>query len=417
MMPTDTRAESRRQFLRFLAGSPLLCGLGGTLLARVAAAQTRSEEDAVLSGALAFKDVIKSVEEALNVWDFEAAMHARVNAGHYAYMAQGADDFGTIAANRAGFQKIKLRPSRLVDVGKIDMSTEIFGQKLSSPIFLCPVGAQQMFHPEGEVAVARAAKTKNTLQALSTVTNYSVEDVAAARGAPGWYQLYSTSDWPSTLKQIKRAEAAGCTALAWTVDIPARNLEPSSRFDRDHDPLCQACHSGPADAAWKLRPMFNGIDMKTVRMGLAGLTWSYVEQLKKATTMKVLIKGVVTGEDAARCIEHGADGIVVSNHGGRADETLRATIDSLPEVIAAVRGRVPVFVDSGFRRGTDVFKALALGAAAVGVGRPYIWGLGAFGQQGVEKVIDILQRELRIVMTQMGAPSLKQISRSSLEMA
>ncbi len=412
-MPTDARAHSRRNFLRFLAQSPLLYGLAGTLTTAAA----RAQDDAVLSGALAFKDVIKSVDEALNVWDFEPAMHARVNAGHYAYMAQGADDFGTIAANRAGFKKIKLRPARLVDVSKIDMSTEIFGQKLSSPIFLCPVGAQQMFHPDGEVAVARAAKTKNSLQALSTVTNYSVEDVAAARGAPGWYQLYSTSDWPSTLKQIKRAEAAGCTALAWTVDIPARNLEPIGRFDRDHDPLCQACHSGGDDNAWRLRPMFNGIDMKTVRMGLSGLTWSYVDQLKKATTMKVLIKGVVTREDAVRCVEHGADGIVVSNHGGRADETLRATIDSLPEVIAAVRGRVPVFVDSGFRRGTDVFKALALGATAVGIGRPYIWGLGAFGQQGVEKVIDLLQRELRIVMMQMGTPSLAKISRSSLELA
>jgi 4-hydroxymandelate oxidase len=413
-MPTDIREGSRREFLRFLAQSPLLYGLAGTLGATTA----RAQDDAVLNGSLAFKDVIKSVDEALNVWDFEAAMRTHANAGHYAYMAQGADDFGTIAANRAGFKKIKLRPQRLVDVSEIDMTTEIFGQRVAAPIFLCPVGAQRMFHPDGEVAVARGAKTKNVLQALSTVTNYSVEDVAAARGAPGWYQLYSTSDWPSTLKQIKRAEAAGCTALAWTVDIPARNLEPSARFiNRDRDPLCQACHSGGDNAAWSQRPMFNGIDMKTVRMGLSGLTWSYVEQLKKATTMKVLIKGVVTGEDAAHCLEHGADGIIVSNHGGRADETLRSTIESLPEIITAVRGRVPVFVDSGFRRGTDIFKALALGATAVGVGRPYIWGLGSFGQQGVEKVVDILMRELRIVMMQMGAPSLKKISRGSLEMA
>jgi isopentenyl diphosphate isomerase/L-lactate dehydrogenase-like FMN-dependent dehydrogenase len=151
-------------------------------------------------------------------------------------------------------------------------------------------------------------------------------------------------------------------------------------------------------------------------MGLGGLTWSYIDQLKKATTMKVLIKGIVTREDAARCLEHGADGIIVSNHGGRADETGRGAIESLPEVLAAVRGRVPVFVDSGFRRGTDIFKALALGATAVGVGRPYIWGLGAFGQAGVERVLDILARELRIVMMQMGTPSLAKISRGSLEL-
>ncbi|HVY64461.1 MAG TPA: alpha-hydroxy acid oxidase [Gammaproteobacteria bacterium] len=416
-MPTDIRDHSRRQFLSFLAGSPLLCGLGGSVLAGVAAAQTRSQDDAVLRGALEFKDIIKSVDEALNVWDFEPAMRARVNAGHYAYMAQGADDFGTIAANRAGFAKIALRPQRLVDVSEIDMTTEIFGQRLAAPLYLCPIGAQQMFHPDGEVAVARGAKSRNVVQALSTVTNYSVEDVAAARGAPGWYQLYSTSDWPSTLKQIKRAEAAGCTALAWTVDIPARNLEPIGRFHRDKDPLCQACHSGGDDAGWSLRPMFKGIDMKTVRMGLNGLTWSYIDQLKKATTMKVMVKGIVTREDAARCLEHGVDGIIVSNHGGRADETLRGAIDSLPEVLAVVRGRVPVFVDSGFRRGTDIFKALALGATAVGIGRPYIWGLGSFGQEGVEKVIDILMRELRIVMMQMGTPNLGKISRNSLQLA
>ena len=162
--------------------------------------------------------------------------------------------------------------------------------------------------------------------------------------------------------------------------------------------------------------MFDGVDMTKVRLGLGGLSWDYLERLKGATKMKVLVKGVVTREDAARCLEHGADGIVVSNHGGRADETLVGAIDSLSEVVAAVGGRIPVFVDSGFRRGTDIFKALALGATAVGIGRPYIWGLGSFGQPGVERVIDILQRELRIVMQQMGAPNVAAISRGSLEL-
>jgi len=215
---------------------------------------------------------------------------------------------------------------------------------------------------------------------------------------------------------IKRAERAGCAALALTVDLPARNLEPIARYDRDHTPLCMACHDPDADATWRAKHMFDGVDLKSMRMGVAGLTWDYVGKLKNATSMKVLVKGIVTREDAARCLEHGADGIVVSNHGGRADETLRGSIESLPEVLDAVRGRVPVIVDSGFRRGTDIFKALALGADAVGVGRPYVWGLGAFGQAGVEKVIDILTRELRIVMQQMGATSIDAISRSSLQM-
>jgi isopentenyl diphosphate isomerase/L-lactate dehydrogenase-like FMN-dependent dehydrogenase len=416
-MSQTPASTARRQFLRFLAESPLLAGLGaGTLTTLAAAAQTRSENDAVLSGALAFTDVIQSIDDALNVFDFERVLRTRISAAHYAYMAQGADDFGTIAANRAGFAKIGLRPKRLVDVGKVDLSTELFGERYASPIFMCPVGAQQSFHYEGEVAVARAAKAKNALQVLSTVTNYSVEDVAAARGAPIWFQLYPTHQWDITHHMIERAEKAGCKALALTVDVPTRNLEPSARFKRDTNPACQGCHEAGPVGTYSSMHMFDGVDVASMQFGVAGLTWDYVDKLKKSTSMKVLVKGIVTGEDATRCVQHGADGIIVSNHGGRADETLRGSIDSLPEVLAAVRGRVPVFVDSGFRRGTDIFKALALGATAVGVGRPYIWGLGSFGQPGVEKVLDILARELTIVMAQMGAHDLASISRSSLQL-
>ena len=417
-MGTDT-SRARRRFLQFLAESPLAYALGVALPLRELAAQERAlaaQDDAVLGGALKWPELIKSADEALNVWDFEPVMRNAVGAHHYAYMAQGADDLGTIAANRAGFKKIELRPQRLVDVAHVDMSIELFGQRYASPILLCPIGAQQAFHPEGEVAVARAAKAKNALQVLSTVANYSVEDVSKARAAPIWFQLYPTTSWDLTLGMVKRAERAGCTALALTVDLPARNLEPIARFDRDHNPLCLACHEVGVVGAYKAKPMFDSADLKKVNMGVAGLTWDYVDKLKHATTMKVLVKGIVTREDAARCLAHGADGLVVSNHGGRADETLRATIESLPEVLEAVNGRVPVIVDSGFRRGTDVFKALALGATAVGVGRPYIWGLGAFGQAGVERVLEILNRELRIVMMQMGTTSLAKISRSSLQL-
>jgi isopentenyl diphosphate isomerase/L-lactate dehydrogenase-like FMN-dependent dehydrogenase len=410
-MPIDVRAASRRNFLRFLAESPLLYGVGGALAATAA----RAQDDAVLSGALAFDGVIGSPEQAVNVWDFEAAIRKTLNAGHYAYLAQGSDDFGTIAANRAGFQKIGLRPRRLVDVGTVDLSVDVFGQRLSSPIFLCPVGAQLMFHAEGEVAVARAAKAKNALQVLSTVANLSVEDVAAARDGPGWLQLYSVSDWAANERMLKRAEDAGCTAVAWTVDIPMRNLEPLGRVDRDNDPVCQACHAGMPANPFLMRRMFDGVDMTTARMGMAGHSWDSVERIKRITSMKLLLKGIQTREDAALCLEHGVDGIVVSNHGGRADETLRGTIDCLPEVVEAVGGRIPVFVDGGVRRGTDVFKALALGATAVGIGRPYIWGLGSFGTPVVERVLDILHRELRIVMTQMGAATIADISPSSLQ--
>jgi 4-hydroxymandelate oxidase len=410
-MSNDLRAESRRNFLRFLAESPLLYGLGGTL----GAAAAHAQDDAFLSGGLDFTGVITSPDQALNVWDFEPVVRSRLNPGHYAYIAQGSDDFGTMAANRAGFAKIGLRPRRLVDVGNVDFSVEVFGQRYASPIYLCPVGAQLMFHSEGEVAVARAAKTKNALQVLSTVANLSVEDVAAARQGPGWLQLYSVSDWAANERMLKRAEDAGCTAVAWTVDIPMRNLEPMGRFDRDNDPACQACHAGMPDNPFLLRRMFDGVDMTKVRMGMAGHSWASVDRIKRMTSMKLLLKGIQTREDAALCLEHGVDGIVVSNHGGRADETLRGAIDCLPEVVEAVGGRIPVFVDGGVRRGTDIFKALALGATAVGIGRPYIWGLGSFGQPGVERVLDILTRELRIVMTQMGTAKIADISPSSLQ--
>lgn len=399
-------SNTRRRFLRFLAQSPLLYGLGAWLPPRLAAQELSGQ------GAL-----VSDVAHALNVFDLEVVMKSRVSDAHWAYMAQGADDGATLAANRAAFAKIQLRPQRLIDVTNIDMSVELFGQRYAAPVFLAPVGAQGAFHHEAEVAVARAARAKNALQILSTVATLSVEDVSEARGAPVWFQLYPTASWDVTRKMIKRAESAGCTALVFTVDLAARNLEPIARFRRDENAACRACHAPGYEPSMRTKAMFEDVDLDAMGpMGIGGLTWEYVDRLKDATTMKVLVKGIVTGEDASLCLEHGADGVIVSNHGGRADETLRGSIESLPEVVAAVNGRVPVLCDSGFRRGTDIFKALALGADAICVGRPYIWGLGAFGQAGVERALDILARELRIVMMQMGTTSLAKITRKSLQL-
>jgi 4-hydroxymandelate oxidase len=394
--------DSRRALLRFIAGSPLVYGLGSlTPLARAFAQE---------------EFPIETLDQVLNVFDMHTVAQARMLPGHYAYMAQAADDQAMLNVNREGFARIQLRPRRLVDTTNVDLSVELFGQRFDIPIFIAPCGAQGAFHAEGEVAVARAARSRNALQILSTVTNFSVEDVTAARGAPIWFQLYPTSDWELTRAMIKRAEAAGCTALALTVDIPARNLEPIVRFNRDGNAVCQACHEPGLAGAYRAKPMFDAANLQGMRMGIAGLNWDYVELLKETTSMRVLVKGIATGEDAARCIEHGADGVIVSNHGGRAEDSGRASIDCLPEVVAAVRGRVPVIVDSGFRRGTDIFKALALGATGIGIGRPYLWGLGAFGEAGVDRVLEILTRELRIVMQQMGTASLRDISRDYVQL-
>ena len=387
--------HSRRDFLRFLAASPLLAGSPAVLQA--------------LSQA-SLNDVIGSPADALSVLDFEAAARKALPPAHWGYMTTGVDDDATLRANREGFAHYQIRPRRLVDVRKVDTTTELFGSTWGTPIVLAPVGGHKMFNPEGEIAVARAAKAKGHLQILSTVTTSSVEDVIAARGGPIWYQLYPTSSWDVRLKIVKRAEAAGCPVLVLTVDLSGgRNLETADRFKKLDTRRCESCHEPGPTAVYKRRPMFDGIDMKGVGVNDAALTWDDVKRLKDSMKMKLVVKGIETHEDAELCLKSGVDGIIVSNHGGRATETGRATIDILPEVVQAVGGRIPVLVDGGFRRGTDIFKALALGARAVVVGRPYIWGLSAFGQPGVEAVLDILSRELQLIMRQSGVRAIRDI--------
>jgi 4-hydroxymandelate oxidase len=393
--------SDRRAFLKFLAASPLLAGASSVL------------------EALSQNNTIAEAGDALDVFDFEAAARKVLPPAHWGYMATGVDGEDTLRANREGFKRYELRTRRFVDVSRMDLATELFGMKLSSPVVLCPVGSQKAFHPEGEVAVARAARSKGNLQILSTVSSSAVEDVNKGRGGPIWYQLYTTDNFDVTTKLVKRAEAAGCPVVAVTVDLPAgRNTETATRFQRMDGRNCSSCHvAGPGGnpaAGPGTKPMFAGIDTSKLATTSPSLTWDFIKRLRDVTRMKIVIKGLESGDDAALAVKNGADGIVVSNHGGRATETGRATIESLPAVIRAVSGRIPVLVDGGFRRGTDVFKALALGATAVGIGRPYIWGLSAFGQQGVERVIDILNNELRLAMVGCGTRSIREITPAAI---
>ena len=386
-----TSTAHRRRFLRFLAASPLF--------AEAWAQQTWP--------------VITSAKDAVDVMDFEEAARKVLPPAHWGYMASGVDDDFTQKMNREGFKRFQLRPRRLVDGSKPDLKTEIFGVTWETPIFLCPVGGQRMFHPDGEIAVARAARAKKTTQILSTATSTAVEDVAHALGSPLWYQLYMPNRWEGTEKLVRRVEEAGCPVLAWTVDeLQGRNMETAERFRRLDTRDCVSCHAtarggrAPADM-----PMFKGIPGG---MNPATATWDYVDRLKKLTKMKLLLKGLDTREDARLAREHGVDGIIVSNHGGRSTETGRSTIEALGEVVDAAGSQIPVLVDGGFRHGTDVYKALALGARGVGIGRPYVWGLSAFGQEGVERVLDILHAELRLIMRQCGTPTIAQITRASV---
>lgn len=235
-----------------------------------------------------------------------------------------------------------------------------------------------------------------------------------ALGRPVWYQLYAPSSWDACQKILDRVSNAGCRVVLLTVDnTTGRNSETYMRTRPRNLAQCGACHQGaqPGTAVSERR-MYDGIDMTGVNTQNPAMDWAFLDRLRKAWKGQLLIKGLDTAEDAKLALDHGLDGILVSNHGGRSTETGRATIEALPEVVAAVGGRIPVFVDGGVRRGTDVFKALALGAKAVGIGRPMLWGLGAFGQPGVERVLTILQAELKMAMGNCGTRTLADINRS-----
>jgi len=385
-------------------------------------AGTRFDDDAIAELAQFVSEqgrVIYSPDQAVNVFDFEATARANVPPAHFAYMATGVDGEQTLRANREAIARLQLRPRRLVDVAEVDLSTEIFGQRWETPIVVQPCGSQKAFHPDGEVAVARAARRRRHLQMLSTVSTSSVEEVNEARGEPVWYQLYPTDQWAVATQILRRVEAAGCPVVVLTVDLPVDSNRETLAAGKQEDPRdCSACHlpeSAGIAGMVRRKPMFDGLDLTDVTdLDNPASTWEFVDRLRDATAMKLVVKGIVTREDAELCVEHGVDGIVVSNHGGRAEESGRGTIDSLPEVLEGAAGRVPVIVDSGFRRGTDMLKALALGATAVGIGRPYLWGLGAFGQAGVDAVLLMLRTELERSMQLVGASSLKGLSREHL---
>jgi 4-hydroxymandelate oxidase len=410
---TTVRDTNRRRFLQYLATSPLMAS--GALSAY--GAETPSKlPDPRLWAPPGSGDLIKSPKDAINVFEFEPVAYQNTPPAHFGYMASGLDDEVTLRANREGFQKFQLNPRRLVDVSKVDMSVELFGTKYDSPIFVCPTGGNQFFHPDGEIAVAKAAKVGNHLQVLSTSSNYSVEDVTKARGAPIWFQLYASPRWEVAQALIKRADAAGCPVLAVTVDrVAGRNQETMFRLRRTDTRECSDCHDRSSFAGRSnRRHNYDGIDLSGITGGgeSSNLNWDTVKRMRDITKMKIILKGIVTAEDAELAVQNGMDGILVSNHGGRGEDYGRSTIDALPEIITAVNGRIPVIVDSGFRRGTDAVKALAMGAQAVGIGRPYLWGLGAFGQEGVERVLELVRTETRAAMQQCGVRSVKELNPS-----
>ena len=343
---------------------------------------------------------------AANCEALEPAARAVLSEAAYNYYAGGAEDETTLRANRAAFGRFYLRPRVLVDVGEVDLAVDLLGERLSMPVLLAPTAFQRLAHPDGEQASARAARAAGTLMVASTLSNTSIEDTAAAAPGPLWFQLYVFRQREITRALVERAEAAGCTAICLTVTVSVQgNRERDTRTGFRLPPELEMANftglrqAAFPDAAGSALEAFIGREFDPT------LTWGAVEWLRSITRLPIVLKGIVTPEDAALAVEHGADAVIVSNHGGRQLDSAEPTLLALPRVADAVAGRVPVLMDGGIRRGTDVVKALALGARAVLVGRPCLWGLATGGQAGVERVLAMLRGELQRTLALLGRPS------------
>jgi 4-hydroxymandelate oxidase len=332
----------------------------------------------------------------------------------YEYIAGGAGDEVTLRDNRTRFDAIRLKPRVLRDVSKLDTSSTLFGQRLEHPILLAPTAYHKITHPEGEVATARGAGATHTTMCVSSFATTSIEDVAKAATSPLWFQLYVQPDRGFTKALVQRAEAAGCRALLVTCDTPVigtRNRETRAGF-RLPPGLERENLKGLLGNASRVAH----VDEGTIYSALfdPALTWQGIDWIRSFAKVPVILKGILSPEDAALAVQHGAHGILVSNHGARNLDTLPATIDALPGIVNAVAGRIPVLMDGGIRRGTDVVKALALGAKAVLIGRPYLWGLSVGGADGVQNVMTILRGEFQSAMALCGRTSLAAIDRTVL---
>ena len=348
----------------------------------------------------------------LNLAEVEAAAKGRLTNLAYEYYVGGANDEVTVRENRSAFERLALRYHVLVDVSRRSTKSTVLGTAIDFPVLVAPTAFQRLACDEGEIATARAAAGAGTVMILSTASTCAIEDVAGVGGLQ-WFQLYVYSDRGLTKALIERAEACGMGAVVLTVDAPVLGRRERDLRNRFHLPdgirLANVPSSGsiPVPSGHGDSGLHNnfasGID--------ASLSWKDVDWLRSITRLPVLIKGIVRGDDAARAVDHGAAGIIVSNHGGRQLDTAIASVRALPEVAEAVAGRAEVLLDGGIRRGTDVIKAVALGARAVLVGRPVVWGLAVGGENGARRVLELLRAEIDLAMALCGCPTIGDITR------
>ncbi len=340
----------------------------------------------------------------LNLREYETVARRLLDPVFYDYVAGGARDEVTVRANEEGFARLALLPRVLTGAGAPDLRTTLFGTPTDLPVVLSPTAFHRLAHPDGELATARAAARAGAVMTVSMASTTSVADIAAAarEAAPGtdprlWFQLYVQPEAEVTDALVRRAEAAGCSALVLTVDSPVLGIhERNKRNGFDDLPPGVVCEN--------LRDLTRGEPGHIRQIAMSpDLSWDHVDRLRETTRLPIVLKGVLHPGDGRTAVEHGVDGLVLSNHGGRQLDTSPATVDLLPEMLAATGGSLPVLLDGGVRRGTDAVKALALGAAAVGIGRPVVWGLAAGGEAGVAHVLEMMREEIDHTLALCGA--------------
>ena len=355
----------------------------------------------------------EEVAAALNVWDFKKIAQERLSADSWDFITGAAGDEITVRWNREAYDRIRLQPNVLIDVAGVDTRTRLFGQEIPFPILVSPSGGHSRSHPDGELATARGAGQAQAIMAVSTLSSRPIEELARVATQSLWFQLYMIRDRGLTREIVQRAEAAGCKAICITVDTPvtgARNREQRAgrRQRRPSGPRALPPHL----TGYKRPQTVEGEIFSTTLDPT--ITWKEINWVRSFAQVPVLIKGVLNPADAQRAVQEGISGIIVSNHGGRNLDTVPATIDALPQIADRVAGHFPILIDSGIRRGTDILKAVALGANAVMIGRPTLYGLASAGPEGVSRVIEILRRELEMAMALTGRTSLSEIDRSVL---
>ena len=374
------RRECLAGLASFLAGSPLL-----------------GQKDVVRDHSR-----VPGINELLNAFDFETVAYAKQPRTSYDYPAYGVDGEFTMRRNRQAFDWVELIPRRMAGAAKPDTATEVFGQKMAFPFFVSPTGSQGLLNPDGDQAMHKGAAAANTLMAVSNNSSFPFDKVAAAAPSPLWVQLYPKQALDANRTYLEACQSAGAKAVIVTID------QQASSYERNlHDRNLGGRGGGTVSRFATARPT-NPYRVSEMRLWYE---WKFFDDIRPMVKVPMLAKGILTGEDAKLCLEHAVDGIYVSNHGGRSLDYGPSTLEVLPEIVDAVGGKVPVIFDSGVRRGTDILKALALGANAVALGRVPLWGLGSYGTPGVQRVLEIMQTEFMQAMQFSGAPNIAAINR------